>query len=184
MIGMAYVVNDYPLYYEASNEYGVSVAGLNFPENAHYNSTVEGKDNVASFELVPWILSKCKTAGDAKELLCKINITSDAFSEKLPPSPLHWMIADSKECIVFDQTVSGGHIYDNPTGVMTNNPTFDYQLTHLSDYMSCSASGPENHFAGDLDMRQYSRGMGGIGIPGDLCSASRFVKADFEKIIL
>jgi len=58
MIGMAYVVNDYPLYYEASNEYGVSIAGLNFPENAHYNSPMDmyhedlDGDHVVIYELV------------------------------------------------------------------------------------------------------------------------------------
>ena len=182
MIGMAFVVDDYPLYYEATNEYGLSIAGLNFPENAHYNSPVEGRDNVASFELIPWILSKCKSVEDANVLLRNINITEDAFSEKLPPSPLHWMIADADRCIVFEHTESGGHVYDNPAKVMTNNPTFDYQLTHLSDYMTCSASEPENVFAGDVAMKRYSRGMGGIGIPGDLSSASRFVKVAFTRL--
>ena len=36
MIGMAYVQDGYPLYYEATNEKGLSMAGLNFPDNAYY----------------------------------------------------------------------------------------------------------------------------------------------------
>lgn len=54
MIGMATVVADYPLYYEAVNEKGLGMAGLNFPENADYKEVAEGKDNLASFELIPW----------------------------------------------------------------------------------------------------------------------------------
>ena len=60
MIGMACVVDDFPLYYEATNEHGVSMAGLNFPENAVYGSFVEGKDNVTPFELIPWVLARSK----------------------------------------------------------------------------------------------------------------------------
>ena len=41
MIGMAYVVDDDPLYYEATNESGLSIAGLNFPGNAQYNKPME-----------------------------------------------------------------------------------------------------------------------------------------------
>jgi len=92
------------------------------------------------------------------------------------------MIADQKETIVFEQTAKGAAVYDNPVGVMTNNPTFDYQLTHLQDYMNASASLPENRLIPGVEMNPYSRGMGGMGIPGDLSSASRFVKVAFTKM--
>lgn len=182
LIGMAFVVGDYPLYYDATNEKGLSMAGLNFPGNADYRKLAEGKDNVASFELIPWILGTCESVQQARELLARINLTDDAFSPQLPPSPLHWMIADQKEVIVFEQTARGAIVYDDPVGVMTNNPTFDYQLTHLADYLACSPAVPENHFAPDVDLYQYSRGMGGMGIPGDLSSASRFVKVAFTRM--
>ena len=182
LIGMAFVVGDYPLYYDATNEKGLSMAGLNFPGNAHYNKVVEGKDNIASFELVPWLLGQCANVEEAKTLLERINITDDAFSKELQPSPLHWMIADKNQTIVFEQTVNGGKIYDNPVGVMTNNPTFDYHLLHLADYMNASADVPENKLAKGVQFNVYSRGMGGFGIPGDLSSASRFVKVAFTKM--
>ena len=182
MIGMAFVVDDYPLYYDATNEKGLSIAGLNFPGNACYGEPVEGKHNVASFELIPWLLSSCESVAEARLLLENTNITDDSFSPELPPATLHWMIADQKESIVFEQTQSGGKVYDNPVGVMTNNPTFDYQMLHLQDYMTCSPDGPVNKIAAGVDFSPYSRGMGGIGIPGDLSSASRFVKVAFTKM--
>ena len=119
---------------------------------------------------------------EARQYLSRINLTDTAFSEQLPPSPLHWMIADQKEVIVFEQTAKGAVVYDNPVGVMTNNPTFDYQLTHLQDYMNASASLPENRLIPGVEMNPYSRGMGGMGIPGDLSSASRFVKVAFTRM--
>ena len=182
LIGMAFVVGDYPLYYDATNEKGLSMAGLNFPGNAHYTKPEDGKDNIASFEFIPWILGQCATVEEARQYLSRINLTDTAFSEQLPPSPLHWMIADQKEVIVFEQTAKGAVVYDNPVGVMTNNPTFDYQLTHLQDYMNASASLPENRLIPGVEMNPYSRGMGGMGIHGDLSSASRFVKVAFTRM--
>ena len=40
MIGMATVADGYPLYYEATNEAGLSMAGLNFPGNAVFFNPV------------------------------------------------------------------------------------------------------------------------------------------------
>lgn len=183
IIGMAFVVDDYPLYYDAMNDHGLAIAGLNFPVNAKYNPVNEKcKYNIASFEFIPWILSQCKCVDEAKVLLSDLNITDDKFSEQLPPSPLHWMIADSEKSIVVEQTVSGLCVYDNPAGVMTNNPTFDIQLFNLNNYMKVSPEPVQNTFAKGLNLEDYSRGMGGMGLPGDLSSASRFVKVAFTKL--
>ena len=182
LIGMAYVVGDYPLYYDAVNEKGLGMAGLNFPGNADYREQAEGKDNITSFEFIPWILGQCESVQQARALLAKINLTDDAFAPQLPPSPLHWMIADQKEAVVFEQTAKGGVVYDNPVGVMTNNPTFDYQMTHLADYMNASAGLPQQKLIPGVTLDTYSRGMGGFGIPGDLSSASRFVKVAFTRM--
>ena len=76
----------------------------------------------------------------------------------------------------------GLHIYDNPVGVMTNNPPFDKQLFRLNDYMGLSPKQPSNNFASQLELGSYSRGMGAIGLPGDLSSGSRFVRAAFVKM--
>jgi choloylglycine hydrolase len=182
IIGMSYVVNDYPLYYDAMNEKGLGMAGLNFPDNACYGKPEEGKDNIASFEFIPYILGQCQNISEAKALLKKIHLTDDAFAPDLQPSPLHWMLADREAAITVEQTARGLIVYDNPVGVMTNNPTFDYQMTHLADYMNASAGQPSQNLIPGVTLNTYSRGMGGMGIPGDLSSASRFVKAAFTKM--
>lgn len=181
IIGMATVADNYPLYYEAVNECGLSMAGLNFPGNAHYFPTEEEKDNIAPFELIPWILSQCKTVAEARVLLKRMNLYEINFSEEFPLSPLHWMIADKEGAITVESMADGLHIYENPVGVLTNNPPFDYHMTHLCDYMNVTAQTPENRF-GKIPLVTYSRGMGAIGLPGDLSSASRFVRAAFVKL--
>ena len=182
MIGMAYVVGDYPLFYDGINEAGLGMAGLNFPGNAHYFAPKPDVDNVTPFEFIPWILGQCANIKEAKELLTRLNLTNQNFSDELPLSPLHWMISDKMTSIVVEQTKDGLHIYDNPVGVMTNNPTFDKQLFNLNNYMSLSAEPPKNTFASGLDLDEYSRGMGAMGLPGDLSSASRFVKVAFTRM--
>lgn len=182
IIGMAYVAEEYPLYYDAINEKGLGIAGLNFVGNAYYNEPVEGKDNIAQFEFIPWILSQCATIEDAKKLIEKINLTNIPFNEQLPLAQLHWIIADKNEAITVEAVEEGIKIYENPVGVLTNNPPFDKQMFSLNNYINLSNKTPEDKFAQDLNLQRYSRGMGAIGLPGDLSSQSRFVRASFVKM--
>ena len=182
IIGMAYVADNYPLYYDAINENGLGMAGLNFVGNAYYNDIQENKDNIAQFEFIPWILSQCSTTEEAKKLIEKINLINTPFNGQLPLAQLHWIIADAEESITVEAVKDGIKIYDNPVGVLTNNPPFDKQLFALNNYMNLSNKSPKNTFATNLELQQYSRGMGAIGLPGDLSSQSRFVRASFIKM--
>ena len=182
IIGMAFVVGGYPLYYDAVNEKGLGIAGLNFPGTCQFRKPEEGKTNIASFEFIPYLLSRCVTIADVRKVLSEANITDEAFSPELPPNPLHWLVSDLESQIVVEQTAEGLKIYDDPVGVMTNNPTFDKQMTHLADYRNLTAQQGECRFAPGLELDAYSRGMGGMGLPGDLSSASRFVKVAFTRM--
>ena len=182
IIGMAHVVDNYPLYYDAINEKGLGMAGLNFVGNAYYNELREEKNNIAQFEFIPWILSQCATVLEAKKLIEKINITNIPFNDKLPVAKLHWIIADNNNAITVESMIDGIKVYDNKVGVLTNNPPFDMQMFSLNNYMSLSSSNPKDSFAKDLSLDCYSRGMGAIGLPGDLSSQSRFIRASFTKL--
>ena len=181
IIGMATVEDDYPLYYEAANECGLGMAGLNFPHSARYAPCEHGKENIASFEFIPWILSQCATVAEARKELSSLCLCSTSFNSKFPSSPLHWLIADSREAVVVESTAEGLRVFDDPVGVLTNEPPFEYHMTRLSEYLSLSAYPPENRF-GDIPLEPYSRGMGAVGLPGDLSSASRFTRAAFMKL--
>ena len=184
LIGMAAIVNDYPLYYDATNEHGLSMAGLNFPGNAVYKPLTAADNiyNISPFEFIPFVLGQCKTADEARSVIERINLCDTAFSKELPLSPLHWMISDKDKSIVVEAMADSIHIHDDPVGVMTNNPPFDYQLFNLNNYMALSREQPENTFAPELSLSKYSRGMGGMGLPGDLSSMSRFVRVAFTKM--
>ncbi len=182
IIGMAHVIEDYPLYYDAINEKGLGMAGLNFVGNADYKDYEEGKDNITQFEFIPWILGQCASVKEARVLIEKMNLLNIPFNDQLPLADLHWIIADSNESITVESVKEGIKVYDNPVGVLTNNPPFDIQMFTLNNYMNLSTKSPENQFAKGLHLNQYSRGMGALGLPGDLSSQSRFVRVAFTKM--
>lgn len=182
LIGMAYVYENTPLYYEATNEKGLSMAGLNFPGYAVYHPAAPGKENIASFELLSWLLGQCADLSEVREKLKNLQITDEAFSPQLPASTLHWMVADRTGSLVLESVAEGLKIHENPVGILTNSPPFDYQMCNLRNYMALTREFPENRFAPGLELTPYSRGMGAMGLPGDLSSASRFVKAVFTRM--
>lgn len=180
MIGMATVMENIPLFYDATNEFGVSMAGLNFPDNAYYDTEKENKDNICQFEFIPWILSQCKNMNEVKVLLNKINIINIPFNNSLPLASLHWMISYKDESIIVETMKDGLHIYDNPVGVLTNNPPFKYQLFNLNNYRNLNVSNGKNTFSEKLLLEEYCEGLGSLGLPGDVSSSSRFIRASFN----
>lgn len=182
IIGMAHVADGYPMFYDAVNEKGLGMAGLNFAASARYSEPEDGKQNVAQFEFIPWVLSQFASLGQARSAIEKINLVGTTYDSRYPAAKMHWIIADKSGAITVEPTEGGLKIYDNAPGVLTNEPPFDMQLFNLNNYMRISPKQPENSFSDALNLGTYSRGMGGLGLPGDLSSMSRFVRAAFTKL--
>lgn len=182
IIGTAMACEGYPLYYEATNEAGLSIAGLNFAQSAFFHPFNKDMYNIETFELIPWILSTCTDTESARRLIERTNIMGSGFNAQYGAATLHWIIADKKSAIVLESTQDGIKTYDNPVGVLTNEPQFPYHLTNLNNYINLSTDSPKNRFCETIDISPYSNGMGAIGLPGDVSSASRFVRAAFTKL--
>ncbi|MGM9940570.1 MAG: choloylglycine hydrolase [Bulleidia sp.] len=182
IIGMGIDQGGFTHYFDAMNDQGLAMAGLNFTVNAVYHPVQEGKTNIAQFELIPYVLATCKDMQDVRSLLETLNIDDEQFSDELPGAQLHWIVADRNDCIVIESMKDGLHIHEHPLGVLTNNPPLETQMFMLNNYMHVSEKDPVNTFAPQLPLTTYSRGMGGLGIPGDLSSPSRFVKCAFTKL--
>lgn len=176
---MAHIASSYPLLYDGINEKGLAMAGLNFVGFAHYTSPVKGEKSIPAYALISSILAMCSSVTEAKKVLECIRITNEDYSKELTSPHLHWIIADKKESITVESCVDGIHILDNPLGILTNNPPFEQQLMHLSNFMMLTEKTPVNNFPGSPDLSVYSNGMGAIGLPGDFSSQSRFVRAAF-----
>ena len=182
IIGIGTVVDNYPLYYDATNEKGLSIAGLNFPVSAKFYEPVKDKNNIGVFEIIPWILGNCSSVDEARELLTETNIVGMDFNDKYKSAQLHWMISDRNYSIVLECVDDGMKIYYNPVHVLTNNPEFPIQIFNINNFMNLTREEPETRFAEGFNLNQYSRGMGAIGLPGDLSSMSRFIRASFTRL--
>lgn len=175
IIGTAHVFSGYPLFYDAANECGLCIAALNFPGNAHY----EG--GIACYEIALKLLAKCGNVEEAIAMIRSEGIGGAVFHKTMPVTPLHFMIADSESCYTIEPMQDGIHIHENPIGILTNNPPFEFQLANLSNYLNLTPHEPEIRFSDEARLQRYSRGMGAMGLPGDFSSQSRFVKAAFVK---
>ena len=181
IIGMATVVEEKALYAEAINEQGVAIAGLNFPSFCYYHMVDEDKINLTPFEIIPYILGTCKNLSEVKNIIKDLNIIDIAYSDKIPNSPLHWMISDVTGSLVLESMQDGLKIYDNPFGVLTNNPPFDYHMMNMSNYINIKPEQAINNITKEFDLKIMGQGYGAIGLPGDYSPVSRFVKAFFTK---
>lgn len=182
MIGMGIVENGYPHLFDGMNEKGIGMAGLNFVGNAVYHPVKEGKNNIAQYEFMNYVLSSCGTMEEVRELLSNMNLDDETYSNAFPVAQLHWIIASETDCVVVESMKDGLHVHDNPVGVLTNNPPFETQRFLLNQYMALSNRQPVNTFGKDAELSTYSRGMGTIGLPGDLSSSGRFAKVAFTKL--
>jgi len=180
LLGVAHLSEGTPLYYDAVNEHGLAMAGLSFPHFAVYPSG--NGEPVPSWELIPWVLRQCKTADEGAFLLRRTQISADSFSPKLQPTPLHWILADKSKAYTVEPLESGLAVTDNPVGVLSNSPPFDFQMLNLATHMGLSPLEGENRFTEDGVLKTYSRGLGAVGLPGDSSSASRFVRAAFTAL--
>lgn len=181
MLGTAHIAGGYPLFYDGINEHGLFAAALNFPESAVYFPEKEGMENVAAFEMIPFVLSLCSNIAEAKTLLKRVNVSSTDFSKVLKSTPLHWFFADKTGAITVEPLENGLEMYENPFGVLTNEPPFGYHKLRLSEFLGLSPKEPENRFSENLDLEPFSKGTGAFGLPGDSSSCSRFIKAAFGK---
>ena len=155
MIGMAYVAGEYPLYYDAVNEKGLGIAGLNFVGNAVYHPAAEGKNNVTQFELIPWLLGSCATLAEARTLLEKTNIVNIPFSDQLPLAQLHWLIADKTGSIVVESTADGLHIYDDQAFVRMNAKSGSGEAESVNQFFHILHSVEQQRGCCELDGGKY-----------------------------
>lgn len=180
MIGVSVVEDNYPLYCDAINEKDLGIAGLDFVGPCKYFSVDKSKNNMASFELIPYLLGSCETIDDVKKILANMNITNESFSDNLPAANLHWLMGDrSGKSIVVESTSTSLHIYDNLVNTLTNDPVFPAQVETLANFASVSPAQPKNTLVPNADINLYSRGLGTHHLPGGTDSNSRFIKASF-----
>lgn len=209
MLGMAAEEGGFPLFAEAVNECGLCAAGLYFPHSARMraagdiqNATgaaaeraaaaedIQGAEGaaaeraaaagraVAPHEMVAALLARCADTRQARAFLQGAEVVSIPY-KNYPVPALHWLVADRYGCFVAEPAEGGLRLYDDPAGVLANEPPFPFQLHNLHAYRHLTAAEPACGFG--MPLQALYHGTGGVGLPGDATSPSRFVRAAFYR---
>jgi choloylglycine hydrolase len=168
-----------PLFSDGLNEQGLVVANLMFPGYAGYESFDPGKASttIAHFELATYLLSNFATVAEVRQAMGKVRVCEGPTVVSGFTLPLHFAVHDATgACLVIEYVKGKLYTYDNPLGVATNSPTFDWMTTYLNNFINLSPDNvPERQLTG-LTLKQFGQGSGMIGLPGDFTPPSRFVR--------
>ncbi|WP_070041396.1 linear amide C-N hydrolase [Robinsoniella peoriensis] len=183
-IGIGQDISDL-IFIDGVNEMGFAAAALYFPGYAHFETAVlpeVKKISIAAIELVNFLLGMCASVSQAESIMHRIRIIGVEDSLTNSIAPLHWMITDkSGKSMVIECTKSGIHLFDNPIGVLSNSPDFEWHMTNLRNYMNVSPHQSEKEQWGEVVLSPFGQGSGAIGLPGDYSPPSRFVRTSFQK---
>lgn len=133
---------------------------------------------VAPHEMVAALLARCADTRQARAFLQGAEVVSIPY-KNYPVPALHWLVADRYGCFVAEPVEGGLRLYDDPAGVLANEPPFPFQLHNLHAYRHLTAAEPACGFG--MPLKALYHGTGGVGLPGDATSPSRFVRAAFYR---
>lgn len=176
-LGSGYILVD------GVNERGFSGAALYFSGEASYADQIKpDHTNLASYEVLNWLLGNADSCADAADLIKKLNVVNVPIKLMGTVVPLHWIVSDRYgDCRVLEIRADGVHYLKDPVGVMTNSPDFEWHLKNLNNYTELQPGPhPDRDYHG-YRISSYGPGSGALGMPGDYTSTSRFIRTAFMR---
>ena len=161
------------------NEQGLYVGAFYFPDYASYSDAT--KDNaaraMAPYEYANWLLGNFATVEEVKANFDKVVLVPVVVDIKTVP-PVHFVVHDKTgKSVVIEPLAKRLKIYDDPLGVVTNSPTFDWHMTNLRNYVNLTVTNVPPIGLGGITLAEFGQGSGMRGLPGDFTPPSRFVRA-------
>jgi choloylglycine hydrolase len=170
-----------PVIVDGINEKGLYVSDLYFPGFASYaDVTLETASRaMASYEFANWLLGNFGTIDEVQARIGDVILAPTAVEALGAAPPLHFIVRDqSGKSLVIEPLKGKLKVYQNPVGVLTNSPTFDWHLTNLRNYIGLTAQNVNSiQLGGNFNLPQFGQGNGMFGLPGDSSPPSRFVRA-------
>lgn len=181
VIGVGVEMGGMPMYFDCANESGLAIAGLNFPGYASFASEPEdGRINILTGEFPLWVVRNFDTVDEAEKALANVTLVAPD-DPKRPKSFLHWFVGDATRSIVIEQMADGMHIHHDNVDVLTNQPTFDWHMENLRNYMNVGSDMAEPVTWGEQQLTAWGAGVSMHGIPGDVSSPSRFARVAYTN---
>lgn len=169
-----------PVVMDGVNEAGLAGGILYLPGLSLYQDVpaADGTSSIAAHEVLTYALTNFATVAEVKEGLPKIKVNRSILDALKMPVPMHITLHDATGASLVIEYIGGQlQLHDNPTTVLTNAPAFDWHVANLGNYLSLSAFNPPPLKVGSLTISPPSTGAGAPGLPGDMSSPSRFVRA-------
>ena len=162
------------------NEKGLAGGLFYFPGCAEYQIVTTESDVIAPWELITWCLTMCETVADVKKLLPTIVVAPILFDAWNIVPPLHAVVHDAQgNSLVIEYNKGSLIMHDNPLGVITNAPYFDWHMLNLGNYSNLTKINAESLLLDDVTIAPFGQGSGMLGLPGDFTPPSRFIRAVF-----
>ena len=162
----------------AAEEKSAAAEDIQGAEGAAAERAAAAGRAVAPHEMVAALLARCADTRQARAFLQGAEVVSIPY-KNYPVPALHWLVADRYGCFVAEPAEGGLRLYDDPAGVLANEPPFPFQLHNLHAYRHLTAAEPACGFG--MPLKALYHGTGGVGLPGDAASPSRFVRAAFYR---
>jgi Penicillin V acylase and related amidases len=170
-------------FYDGVNEKGFAAASLYFAGYAQYSTTTHNDtEQIASIDFLHYILGRCTSVKELTSLLKDITIVGIPDPVTNTIAPLHWIATDrSGACVVIEPTDKGLELINNPIGVMSNSPDFNWHMINLRNYIETSPTQTEEVFWDSIRLTPFGQAAGTTSLPGGFTSPERFVRTAYLK---
>lgn len=165
---------------DGMNEAGLSGGLFYHPNVATYPAyqKSKAKKTITAVDLLGYILTRYATLAEVREGLENVRVVPVVEEAIGIPVEAHWIITEaSGKSMVIEFIDKKLRFFENPLGVITNAPTYDWHMTNLRNYVNLSAVALPSKKIEELDFAPLGGGSGMIGLPGDFTPPSRFIRA-------
>jgi choloylglycine hydrolase len=169
-----------PILIDGVNEAGLAAGLFYFPTSAGYlpYGLDDAAKTIAPWQLASWILDNFASVDEVKANIGSILVAGTVLKQWGFSPPVHAVVHDTSGKSIAIEYVGGKlNVYDNPLGVITNSPGFDWHMTNLRNYVNFSLDNHAPIKLGSVKLEPFGQGSGMLGMPGDLTPPSRFVRA-------
>ncbi len=166
-------------YVDAMNEKGLAIGLFYHPGFAEYMKYTpdQAGNSITAFDVIPYILTQYETLDEVKRGMDAVRVVAVVEEALGIPAPAHWMVTEPSGKAIAIEILNGElRIFDNPLGVITNSPNYDWHMTNLRNYVNLSSVALPTKNIEDMDFAPLGGGSGMIGLPGDFTPVSRFVR--------
>jgi choloylglycine hydrolase len=169
-----------PILIDGVNEAGLAAGLFYFPTTAGYlpYGLDDAAKTIAPWQLGSWILDNFASVDEVKANIGSILVAGTVLKQWGFSPPVHAVVHDaSGKSLVIEYVGGKLNLYDNPLGVITNSPAFDWHMTNLRNYVNFSLNNHPPIELGSVKLEPFGQGSGMLGMPGDFTPPSRFVRA-------